>query len=262
MDNFLAATFNCNSVRSRLGIILDWLAERKPDVLCLQETKAQDHDFPAEAFGDAGYDCAFYGQKSYNGVAIVSRHGITNVVKGYGDGAESPEQARFIHATVNGITIINTYVPQGFEPNSDKFRYKLEWLERLHKYLSDNFQPDVPILWMGDINIAPQPIDVYAPDEFEGGAGFHPDERALLEKIVSWGFVDVFRSLNPEPGHYTFWDYRLRGGLSRNLGWRIDHIYATRPLAELCSASWIDTAPRALEKPSDHTFVAAEFKLM
>ncbi|HOC92178.1 MAG TPA: exodeoxyribonuclease III [bacterium] len=261
MEKFLVATFNCNSVRSRLGIILDWLSAHKPDALCLQETKAQDHDFPIAAFGEAGYDCAFHGQKSYNGVAIVSRHEMLDIGKSFGDGAESPEQARLIRATICGIPVVNTYVPQGFEPGSDKFRYKLEWLARLKEYFENNFHPDKPLLWMGDINIAPEPIDVYAPDEFEGGAGFHPDERASLKDIAAWGFVDIFRALNPEPGHYTFWDYRLRGGLSRNLGWRIDHIYATRSLAEQCAASWIDTAPRSMEKPSDHTFVAAEFRL-
>lgn len=259
MGKLKIATFNANSIRARLPIILDWLAAEAPDALCVQETKAQDADFPADALREAGYHAAFTGQKSYNGVALLTRAPVEEPIIGLGDGAEDPEQARLVAGTVCGVPIVNTYVPQGFEPGTDKFAYKLEWLERLGAFFARRFSPGAPLVWAGDFNIAPAPEDVYDPVKMQGACGFHPDEHAALERLRAWGFTDVFRKLVSEPGQYTFWDYRLRGGLSRNLGWRIDHIWATAPLAERAERAWIDLAPRRLEKPSDHTFLAVEF---
>lgn len=259
MSKILVATFNANSIRARLPIILDWLRERRPDVLCVQETKVQDNEFPAQVFFEAGYTSSFFGQKSYNGVAMLSREPLDDVLAGMGDGAELPEQARLMAGSCNGIRIVTTYVPQGFEPGSDKFEYKLAWMERLRAYFASRFSPEQPLIWCGDINVAPEPEDVYDPVKLEGSCGVHPDERAALRRIMDWGFEDVFRRHEPGPGHYTFWDYRLRGSLSRNLGWRIDHIFATRTLAERCSSAFIDIEPRKMEKPSDHTFLAASF---
>jgi exodeoxyribonuclease-3 len=261
MEKLKIATFNANSIRARQGIILDWLAAESPDVLCVQETKVQDADFPSDAYRAAGYASAFIGQKSYNGVAMLSRAPLDNVMRGLGDGAEEPEQARLIAGACRGVPIVNTYVPQGFEPGTDKFTYKLEWLQRLESFFTKHFSPDKPLIWTGDFNIAPAPQDVYDPDKMRGSCGFHPDEHAALERLRAWGFTDIFRKFVPEAQQYTFWDYRLRGGLSRNLGWRIDHIWATAPLAEQAARAWIDTAPRKLEKPSDHTFLIAEFDI-
>lgn len=254
------ATFNANSVRSRLQIILDWLGAHSPDVLCVQETKAQDKDFPRDAFADAGWQVVFKGQKSYNGVAIVSRKEPENVVLGFDDG-EPEEDARVIRARVSGVDIVNTYVPQGTAVDSPRFQYKLDFFKRVRRMLERDYSPAKPLVWTGDLNVAPEPRDVYDPEGLEGSVCFHPDEKAALAEVMEWGLVDVFRRHCDEEGQYTFWDYRLRGGLSRNTGWRLDHILATRPLAAKSTASYIDREPRLLEKPSDHTFLVAEFDL-
>lgn len=259
--NFKIATFNANSIRSRLDIIIDWLNTNQPDVLCVQETKVQDHEFPLEPLTRSGYHVEFTGQKSYNGVATLSRVAPDKVIKSIGGALEETEQARFIHGTFGEIEVVNTYVPQGFEPGSDKFAYKLAWIARLKEYFEENFTADSKVIWLGDINVAPEPRDVYDPKKLAGHCGFHPDEHEALKKVLSFGFVDVFRKHVDEDGKFTFWDYRMRGSLSRNLGWRIDHIYATRSLAEKSVSSFIDIEPRKLEKPSDHTFLVAEFDI-
>jgi exodeoxyribonuclease-3 len=253
------ASFNVNSIRARLDIVIGWLRKESPDVLCLQETKAPDADFPEAAFRDLGYNAVFRGEKTYNGVAIVSTEKPERVRYGFDEsGSEGP---RLITASVGNIPIVNTYVPQGFHPLSKKFREKLDWLQRLYDYFNEYFRPDKPLLWAGDFNVAPEPADVYDPAHLEGQVGFYPDERAALQRFRQWGFIDVFRLHQPGPGHYTFWDYRLRNAVPRNLGWRVDHIWATGPLAEESTRAWIDVAPRLMEKPSDHTPIVAEFKI-
>ena len=251
------ASFNVNSLRARLPIVIDWLNEKRPDVLCLQETKVQDADFPAEPFDEAGYNFVFAGQKSYNGVAILAKSRFADVRRGFED--EPKDEARLIKAEINGLVIVNTYVPQGYMPESDKFQYKLEWFRRLRKLFEDNFKPDDPVLWLGDLNIAPEPIDVYDPEGLLGHVCFHPDVHKELKKVMEWGFVDVFRKHCKEPGQYTFWNYRPINAVKRNLGWRLDHIMATKALAEKCTACFIDKAPRILPRPSDHTPIIAEF---
>jgi len=251
------ASFNVNSLRVRLDLVLRWLQQYQPTVLCVQETKVQDVDFPAEAFDKAGYKYVFKGQKSYNGVAIFSSSEIRNVEFGFID--KPHDQARLIKAEIGGITVLNTYVPQGYSPESEKFEYKLRWFERLLSYFEKNFKPSDPIIWVGDLNVAPQPIDVYDPKAFLGHVCFCPEVTEALNRILRWGFVDVFRMHCPEPGQYTFWDYRMRGSFKRNLGWRLDHIIATLPLAEKCRACYIDKAPRIAERPSDHTPIIADF---
>jgi exodeoxyribonuclease-3 len=251
------ASFNVNSIRARLDIVIGWLRKESPDVLCLQETKAADNDFPKEAFENVHYHSVFRGEKAYNGVAIVSKEPAVDVRIGF-DEYES-EGTRLITATINSVPIVNTYVPQGFHPLSRQFREKLDWLQRLYDYFNKYFRPDKPLLWLGDFNIAPEPSDVYDPAHLEGHVGFHPDERAALQRFRQWGFSDVFRLHQPGPGHYTFWDYRLRNAVTKNLGWRVDHIWATRPLVEKSTGAWIDIDPRRAERPSDHTVVVAEF---
>jgi exodeoxyribonuclease-3 len=251
------ASFNVNSLRVRLPIVLKWLTDHKVDVLCVQETKVQDADFPAEPFDDIGYYYIFKGQKSYNGVAIFSRHQIEQVEYGLTD--EPKDEPRLIKANINGINIINTYVPQGYMPESVKFQYKLDWFGRLLDYFQQNFTPQDSVLWVGDLNIAPKPIDVYDPQTLLGHVCFHPDVHNALSEVMAWGFVDVFRKHCSKSGEYTFWDYRARNKFDRNLGWRLDHIMATAPLAEKSTACYIDKKPRAAERPSDHTPVVAEF---
>ena len=258
---FLVATYNCNSIRSRLPLVLDWLAEHRPDVLCLQETKVPDPEFPAQALEAAGYHVVFRGGKGGAGVAIVSREEPEEVVFGLDDGGP-PDEARLIRATVRGIPIVNTYVPQGRSPDHPMFQYKLEWLARLRDYFDSHFSPQEPLLWCGDFNVAPEEIDLHNPVRLKNHVDFHPEARAALERIRVWGFVDVFRKHHPnEPGQYTFWDYRVPKALERGLGWRVDHIWATPPLAEKSVAAWIDREARQAERPSDHTFLVAEFSL-
>ncbi len=252
------ATFNTNSIRARLPIIKDWLDREGPDVLCVQETKVQDKDFPADPFEEAGYHVIFKGQKSYNGVAIISRIPPDDIRLNLYDKEEN-EQARFISARIGDISVINVYVPQGFQVGTDKFAYKLSWLNDLLKHIKENYDPAQPLLVAGDFNVALEPIDVFDPEKFKGEVGFHPDEQAIMRQFPDWGLVDVFREHEPAGDHYTFWDYRIPNALKRKMGWRIDYILATAPLAEKAVSVRIDTEARMLEKPSDHTFLVAEF---
>jgi exodeoxyribonuclease-3 len=250
-------SFNVNSLRSRLPIVIRWLAEHQPNVLAVQETKVQDADFPTDAFEAAGYKHVFKGQKSYNGVAIFSKTEIKNARFGFS--SEPKDEARLITVEIAGIVVVNTYIPQGYLPESEKFEYKLNWFNRLLTFFDKNFKPTDPVVWVGDLNVAPQPIDVYDSKNLLGHVCFCPEVTEALNRVIRWGFVDVFRMHCKEPGQYTFWDYRLPNSLNRNLGWRLDHIMATKPLAEKCTACYIDKEPRSTEKPSDHTPIIAEF---
>ena len=253
------ATFNANSIRARLDLVLEWLHREAPDVLCFQETKVQDPDFPAEPFREAGYPIVFRGQKAYAGVAIASREEPQEVTFGFDDDGD---EARLIRAVIRGIPVVNTYVPQGRSPDSPHFRYKLAWLARLRALFDRHYSPQEPLLWMGDFNVAPEPIDVYDPKRLKNHVDFHPEARAALERVREWGFVDVFRLHHPdEPGQYTFWDYRARDPVERGIGWRVDHIWATEPLARRSIRAWIDVEARRAARPSDHTFLVAEFAL-
>ena len=252
------ATFNANSVRSRLEQVLDWLQREKPDALCLQETKVQDADFPAHDFVTAGYHVVFRGQKAHAGVAIASKEELRDVAFGLGDGGE-PDEARLIRGTLHGVPVVNTYVPQGQSVDSDRFQYKLDWLARLRGWFEGNYSPRKPLIWVGDFNVAPEPIDVHDPKRLTQHVAFHPLVREALQRIEEWGFVDVFRKHHPESGHYTYWDYRVPSAVDRNLGWRVDHIWATRAVAVKCVSSWIDVEARRATRPSDHTFLVAEF---
>ncbi len=258
---FQVATLNANSIRTRLEQVLRWLARESPDVLCLQETKVQDEDFPAQPFRDAGYHIVFCGQKAHAGVAIASREAAQDVSAGFDDGGE-PDGPRLLRAVVAGVPIVNTYVPQGREVASEHFAYKLEWLSRLRALFERHYAPDKPLLWLGDFNIAPEPIDIHDPRGLEEHVAFHPQARAALEHVRQWGFVDVFRRHHPgEAGQYTYWDYRARNPVERGIGWRVDHIWATAPLAARSTRAWVDVAERQAERPSDHTFLVAEFDL-
>jgi exodeoxyribonuclease-3 len=258
---FKVVTYNANSIRARLPLVLEWLGRESPDVLCLQETKVQDKDFPAAPFQEIGYHVVFRGQKAHAGVAIVSRDEPQEAAFGLDDGGE-PDEPRLVRATIRGVPVVNTYVPQGRSPDSEHFQYKLAWLGRLRDFFERHYDSQKPLVWMGDLNVAPAPIDVHDPKRLEKHVDFHPEARAALEQVREWGFVDIFRFHHPdEPGQYTYWDYRVRGSVDRGLGWRVDHVWATEPLARRSIRAWIDVEARRAERPSDHTFLVAEFGL-
>lgn len=255
------ATWNVNSIRTRLDHVLRWIDEHKPDVLCLQETKAQDKDFPMAAFKDSGLHAAFAGQKSYNGVAIISSSPICEVAVGFPH--LDPEhsfnvQKRLISATVLGVRVASAYFPNGESPESEKFPYKLGFMGELKRHFELTNSLTKPLCLMGDFNVAPEDRDVYDPQAWEGRILCSEPERRALEDLKSFGFVDCFRKHRAEGGLYSWWDYRM-GAFRRDRGLRIDHIWATPPLAHWCVDSGVDKAPRSWEKPSDHAPVWACF---
>jgi exodeoxyribonuclease III len=252
------ATFNANSVRSRLPIVLAWLKKEKPDVLALQETKVQDHEFPKSAFTDLGWNVIFRGQKAYNGVALVSKEPLHDVVDRLYP-KENEESARFISAVCKGVRIVNTYIPQGHTIDSEKYQFKLKYFADLKAWFDKNVPDEKPALWVGDLNIAPTDIDVDNPDSKRDHVCFHLDARMAFLKARDPKWTDLFRKRHPEPGHYTFWDYRFPSSFAANKGWRIDHILGTKPMAGRLERIWVDKEPRKAEKPSDHTFLVATF---
>jgi exodeoxyribonuclease-3 len=252
------ATWNINSIRRRLPLLIDWLAEHKPDVMCLQETKVQDEHFPSEALRVVGYHATFRGRKSYNGVATLTRVPPDYVLHGFCEGADE-EDDRMLQTVVHGIPILNTYVPQGFKIASEKYQFKLQWFARMRAYLEQRLDPAKTALWLGDLNVAPEPIDVYHPDRRVNDVDFHIDARNAYKATLAWGFQDVFRLLHPDRVQYTYWDY-FRNALGNNWGWRIDHVLATRPLVRVCRAADVDMIPRQGPTASDHTIVWAEFE--
>jgi exodeoxyribonuclease-3 len=194
-------------------------------------------------------------------VAVACREKPRQILCGIDDGQE-PDEVRLILVEAAGVTVINTYVPQGRAVDSEHFAYKLKWLARFREMLERHFTPDQRLIWCGDLNVAPEPIDIYDPKRHKEHVDFHPLARAALERVREWGFVDVFRMLHPgEPGHYTYWDYRSAGTVQRNVGWRVDHIWATRSVAGKSKKAWIDVAARKVKRPSDHTLLVAEFDL-
>jgi exodeoxyribonuclease-3 len=252
------ATYNVNSVRARLSVLESWLRRVHPDVVCLQETKVVDASFPGDVLRDLGYTSVFRGEKSYNGVAILSLAEPSDVHFGLEDEGPSNE-ARLIAASFGQIHVVNTYIPQGRDVGDPMFAYKLEWLARLRQYFERRFAPRSLVIWAGDFNIAPEAIDVHDPKRLLGHVCFHPDAQRALAEVKAWGFVDVFRRHVSEPGQYTFYDYRVKDAVTRGVGWRVDHVWATKPLARRSTAAWIDLAPRTGDTPSDHTPLVVEF---
>lgn len=251
------ATWNVNSVRVREERLIRWLGAHGPDALCLQELKVQDAAFPTAAVTGAGYRAAVFGQKTYNGVAVLSRSAPTDVSCGLLDGVDDP-QARLVGATVDGVRVLSAYVPNGSEVGSPKYAYKLEWLARLRAYLERHHRPDEPLALCGDFNIAPDERDLNAPEQWRGSVLFNDEVRGALADLLSWGLVDALRLHHEEGGLYSWWDYRQLG-FPRNDGLRIDHILVTTPLAERCTSSFIDRDERKGKQPSDHAPVVAVF---
>lgn len=250
------ATWNENSLRVRLTHVSDWLASAAPDVLGLQETKLTDDKFPVSEFADLGYHCVFSGQPTYNGVALISREPATDIVTDL-DGYSDP-QRRVLGATVNGVRVLNLYVPNGQQVGAEKYAYKLEWLAALVAQLRRDLERYEHVVVMGDFNIAPENRDVHDPKIWEGNILCSPKERAALQSIVDLGFTDVFRLFEQPEKSFSWWDYRA-AAFRRNLGLRIDLILASTVLSGNCTACAIDTAPRRLERPSDHAPVFARF---
>lgn len=253
------ATWNVNSIRLRLDQVIEWLNVTGTDVLCVQETKVDDENFPLQPIVDAGFQVAYFGQKSYNGVAIISKHEIADVQKGFPeDDDESPK--RLIAATIKGVRIVNTYIPNGTELWTDKFTFKLDWLQRLRRMFDEDCDLNSNVLLCGDFNVAPEELDVWSVPQWTGKLHFSKPERAAIDHVKKWGFVDVFRKLNGNLQEFSWWNYR-EGAWQRNQGLRIDHIWVSPPLADKCTGCWIDKSPRGQEKPSDHTPVVADFYL-
>jgi exodeoxyribonuclease-3 len=248
------ATWNVNSLKVRLPQVLQWLADNPIDVLCLQETKLTDDKFPAAALEAAGYQVAFTGQKTYNGVAIVSRHPITDVVKNNPQFAD--EQQRIVAATVEDIRIVCAYIPNGQSVDSDKYHYKLKWLDALRTWLEREHQAHPKLALLGDYNIAPEDADVYDPVAWEGQILCSDAERAAFDRLINLGLKDAFRMFPQEAKSFSWWDYRQLG-FRLNKGLRIDHILLSEELASRCNGCIIDRAPRKWEQPSDHAPVIA-----
>ena len=249
------ATWNVNSLKVRLPHVLDWLAANQPDVLCLQETKQDDSQFPLAALQQAGYQAVFSGQKTYNGVAIVCKAAATEVVYGLPDFAD--EQKRLIAATIQGIRVVCVYVPNGQSVDSDKYRYKLAWLAALQAWLQGELLRYPKLALLGDYNIAPEDRDVHDPQTWAGNVLVSEPERAAFHAIEQLGLRDSFRLFEQAEKSYSWWDYRMMA-FRRNAGLRIDHILLSTLLAQGCTGCAIDRAPRKLERPSDHAPVVAE----
>ena len=251
------ATWNVNSVRARLERLLAWLGREQPDAVCLQELKVAEHEFPRMEVEAAGYQAAIYGQKTYNGVAILSRRPLEDVRIGLGAGSTDPE-ARLISARVDGVRVLSAYVPNGKVVGCDKWEYKLDWYQRLREHLAAHYSPDEDLVLCGDFNIAPEDRDVARPDEWRGSVLCDEPTRERLRAVIGWGLVDIIRKHHSGDGPYTWWDYRMLGFAKGN-GLRIDHILATRPLAERCSQAWVVRDERKGKLPSDHAPVVAVF---
>ncbi len=257
------ATWNVNSIRTRLEQVINWLSENPVDVLCLQETKVVDQDFPLNSFENLGYHPYIYGQKAYNGVALISSQPLEDVSMGFCSVLKDldptwDEQKRVISGVIDGVRIVNLYVPNGSSVGSEKYEYKLRWLKVLGKYLQQLLLSNPAISMCGDFNIALEDIDINDKVKIENHIMASDAERQALKDVLDLGFADAFRKFNQEGGNYSWWDYRT-AAFKRNLGWRIDHHYLTPVIYERAQSCIIDVAPRKLEKPSDHTPVVVEF---
>ncbi|HLO75395.1 MAG TPA: exodeoxyribonuclease III [Magnetospirillum sp.] len=252
------ATFNVNSVRARLGNLLEWLRDAAPDVVLLQEIKCQDDQFPLLEIEAAGYRAAVHGQKSYNGVAILSRHPIADVVRGLPE-PDGDEQARYIEATVNGVRVASLYLPNGNPAPGDKFEYKLRWMRRLIDHARALLSTEQAFVLGGDYNVCPTDDDVYDPANWQDDALCRPESRALFRELCHLGLTEAYRALHSEPGCYTFWDYQA-GAWQRDNGLRIDHLLLSPQAADRLIACDIDKAPRGREKASDHTPIWIELR--
>ena len=263
----LIATWNVNSIRTRLSQIIDWINQVNPDILCLQETKVTDDSFPMEPFEKLGYTVEIFGQKSYNGVAIISKIKAENIKKGFCRDINSDQntekfqdQKRLIAADFNGIKIVNVYVPNGSSLDSDKFEYKINWLNCLASFLDELESDGELICLVGDFNIALSNLDIHDPKKYEGGIMASNKERNALNNVLKGRLIDSFRIFEKNTGHWSWWDYR-NNAYELNKGWRIDHIYISKELISKLKSCVIDSSPRANLRPSDHAPVIIDLNL-
>ena len=263
----LIATWNVNSVRTRLSQIINWINQVNPDILCLQETKVIDNDFPIKPFEALGYEVIAFGQKSYNGVAIISKIESENVTKGFSgflgdqnDLNKFEDQKRLITADIKGVKIINVYVPNGSSLHSEKFDYKINWLNCLSSFLDKQEKKNELICLLGDFNIAPSNKDIHNPQRYEGGIMASEIERNALNNVLKGRLIDAFRIFEKNTGHWSWWDYR-NNAYELNKGWRIDHIYISKALTSKLKSCVIDSNPRGNLQPSDHAPVMINLDL-
>ncbi len=257
------ATWNVNSVKARIEAVTTWLREAAPDVVALQEIKSTDDTFPQQVFEDLGYNCAIHGQKTYNGVALLSKRPMEDVTPRL-PGDDTDEQARYIEAVVTGdkgiIRVSSIYAPNGNPLGTEKFSYKLGWLERLHRHAQNLMQYEEPVILMGDYNIIPTDDDVYDPKAWLGDALFQPQSKAALRRMINLGYTDAFRACNAQTHQYTFWDYQA-GSWQKDHGIRIDHMLLSPQAADRLKSCTIDKHVRGCEKPSDHVPIWCEIDI-
>ena len=253
------ATYNVNGINSRLDVVLAWLAEAKPDIVTLQELKSTDDRFPAEAIAAAGYDAIWHGQKSWNGVAILSRIGKPIETRRSLPGDPDPAQSRYIEAAVNGILVGGLYLPNGNPRPGPKFDYKLAWFERFHAHAADLLVSGAPVVLAGDYNVMPTELDVYKPERWTEDALFAPEVREAFAALVAQGWTDAVRKLHPDQRIYTFWHY-WRQSFERDAGLRIDHLLLSPKLAKRLVGAGVDRFARAMDKTSDHAPTWIELK--
>ena len=251
------ATWNVNSLRVRMPRVEEWIKDVRPDVVCLQETKMAEGAFPHLAFEELGYESVHHGQGQWNGVAIVSRVGLSDPVKGFADGEDADPEARLVSATCAGVRVSSVYVPNGRSLDDDHYQYKLAWLNRLLAHLRANESPDSPVVVTGDFNIAPDDRDVHDPTRFVGATHVSEPEREALRSLEQWGLVDVFRRHHDEGGLYSWWDYRS-GDFHQGRGLRIDLIMATEVVAARSRWTIVDRNARKGQQPSDHAPVLVD----
>ena len=251
------ATWNVNSIRARRERTLDWLRATEPDVLCLQETKVTDDDFPADDFRALGYEAAIYGQRTYNGVAILSRSPLEDVARGFA--GDDDEQARFVAATTAGIRVLSAYFPNGQSLGSEKYAYKLDWMRRLEAHIEGELARHPELALCGDFNVAPADLDVYDPAKWADTVLCHPEVREALERVRAHGLTDLPRQLHPDLPLFSWWDYRQLA-FPKGRGLRIDHVFVTEPLAARATGAGVDRNARKGKQPSDHAPVWADFR--
>lgn len=252
------ATWNVNSIKSRLDHVLKWCELNRPDVLCLQETKSVDEKFPYRRLNAIGFPhIEHLGERAYNGVAIISKHPLSNVQRNLPDDKKGA-QSRLLAATIGGLHVVNIYGPHGTSLGTDRYDLKLKWMERLRKYLDKTFEKDDDVILCGDFNVAPHEPDVWKVSVWRDKLHFTKAERDAIQNVKKWGLVDVFRQINGDVKEFSWWDQYFNA-FERDRGLRIDHIWASAPLAERCTDCWIDKDPRSWEHPSDHAPVVAEF---
>lgn len=255
----LIATWNVNSLKARLDRVTQWVTENQPDVLCMQETKMKDEVFPALTFAEMGYESAHFGQGQWNGVAIISKVGLTDVVNNFAKPIEPDHEARIISATCGGVKVVCVYVPNGRALEDDHYKYKLGWMKKLRQHADAIAKPNDRLVIGGDFNIAPTDEDVWDVTKFEGATHVSAPERKVFAELCEWGLTDAFRGLHPEPKVFSWWDYR-NGSFHKGEGMRIDFLLATKSLMSDVEASSIDRNARKGEKPSDHVPVTITLK--